>query len=120
MQIPVMVLSTFALLVLTVSASTPTRPDRDQIKVPLRTQIQPFHANGPRVEAQFEQTIDPAKTAILMYMGVHANMCILNRSFGVRQLSKWGLRCVLVRDLTDAMYNPASRPFVSHAAALNW
>jgi hypothetical protein len=22
----------------------------------------------------------------------------------------------LVRDLTDAMYNPASRPFVSHAA----
>jgi hypothetical protein len=26
------------------------------------------------------------------------------------------MRCVLVRDLTDAMYNPASRPFVSHAA----
>jgi nicotinamidase-related amidase len=52
----------------------------------------------------------------VLFMGVHANMCILNRSFGVRQLSKWGLRCVLVRDLTDAMYNPASRPFVSHAA----
>jgi hypothetical protein len=28
---------------------------------------------------------------------------------------KWGIRCILVRDLTDAMYNPASRPFVSHA-----
>jgi hypothetical protein len=53
----------------------------------------------------------------VLFMGVHANMCILNRSFGVRQLSKWGLRCVLVRDLTDAMYNPASRPFVSHAAS---
>ena len=52
----------------------------------------------------------------VLFMGVHANMCILNRSFGVRQLSKWGLRCVLVRDLTDAMYNPASKPFVSHAA----
>lgn len=52
----------------------------------------------------------------LIYMGVHANMCILNRPFGVRQMSKWGLRCILVRDLTDAMYNPASRPFVSHAA----
>lgn len=51
----------------------------------------------------------------LLYMGVHANMCILNRSFGIRQMSKWGLRCILVRDLTDAMYNPASRPFVSHA-----
>jgi nicotinamidase-related amidase len=247
MQIPVMVLSTFALLVLTVSASTLTGRDRDQIKVPLRTQIQPFHGNESWVEAQFEQTIVPAKTAILitdmwdkhwckgathrvgliaqrmepllalargagiliihapsetmdfysnapgrllaenaphampppertfteaplpiddsdegcdtpgdkphkawsrenealtiapgdvisdqgqeiynvlkqrhidtvLFMGVHANMCILNRSFGVRQLSKWGLRCVLVRDLTDAMYNPASRPFVSHAA----
>ena len=52
----------------------------------------------------------------LLYMGVHANMCILGRSFGVRQMSKWGMRCILVRDLTDAMYNPASRPFVSHAA----
>ena len=49
-------------------------------------------------------------------MGVHANMCILNRSFGIRQLTKWGVRCVLVRDLTDAMYNPKSRPYVSHSA----
>jgi nicotinamidase-related amidase len=52
----------------------------------------------------------------VLFMGVHANMCILNRTFGIRQLSKWGLRCVLVRDLTDAMYNPASKPFVSHTA----
>jgi hypothetical protein len=43
-------------------------------------------------------------------------MCILNRSFGIRQLTKWGIHCILVRDLTDAMYNPASRPFVSHSA----
>ncbi len=52
----------------------------------------------------------------VLYMGVHANMCILGRSFGVRQMSKWGMRCILVRDLTDAMYDSASRPFVSHAA----
>jgi nicotinamidase-related amidase len=52
----------------------------------------------------------------VFFMGVHANMCILNRPFGIRQLSKWGMRCVLVRDLTDAMYNPASPPHVSHAA----
>jgi nicotinamidase-related amidase len=51
----------------------------------------------------------------VLFMGVHANMCILNRSFGIRQITKWGIRCILVRDLTDAMYNPASRPFVSHA-----
>jgi nicotinamidase-related amidase len=48
--------------------------------------------------------------------GVHANMCILKRSFGIRQLTKWGIHCILVRDLTDAMYNPASQPHVSHRA----
>jgi nicotinamidase-related amidase len=52
----------------------------------------------------------------VLMMGVHANMCILNRSFGIRQLTKWGMHCILVRDLTDAMYNPASVPHVSHSA----
>ncbi len=52
----------------------------------------------------------------ILYMGVHANMCILDRTFGVRQMSKWGFRCIIVRDLMDAMYNPASKPYVSHAA----
>ena len=52
----------------------------------------------------------------VFYMGVHANMCILNRSFGIRHLGRSGIHCVLVRDLTDAMYEPSSRPFVSHAA----
>lgn len=52
----------------------------------------------------------------VLMMGVHANMCILNRTFGIRQLTKWGVHCILVRDLTDAMYNPASAPHVSHSA----
>lgn len=52
----------------------------------------------------------------LFIMGVHANMCILNRTFAIKQMTRWGLRCVLVRDLTDAMYNPARRPFVSHTS----
>ncbi len=51
----------------------------------------------------------------LFLMGVHANMCVLNRSFAIKQMTRWGLRCILVRDLTDAMYNPARKPFVSHA-----
>jgi nicotinamidase-related amidase len=50
----------------------------------------------------------------LLFAGVHANMCVLNRSFATRQMTKWGMRCILIRDLTDAMYNPARRPFVSH------
>lgn len=47
-------------------------------------------------------------------MGVHTNMCVLGRPFGIRQLTKLGFNVVLVRDLTDAMYNPRSAPFVSH------
>jgi len=50
----------------------------------------------------------------LLVMGVHANMCILNRSFAIKQMTKWGIHCVLVRDLTDAMYNPKMKPNVSH------
>jgi len=50
----------------------------------------------------------------LLFAGVHANMCILNRSFATRQMTKWGIHCILIRDLTDAMYNPARRPFVTH------
>jgi nicotinamidase-related amidase len=48
-------------------------------------------------------------------MGVHTNICILNRSFGVRQMTRLGFQVVLARDLTDAMYDPRQRPFVSHS-----
>ncbi len=51
----------------------------------------------------------------VFFMGVHVNMCILNRTFGIKQLTNWGLQCVLLRDLTDSMYNPKDRPYVSHA-----
>ncbi len=47
-------------------------------------------------------------------MGVHTNMCVLGRSFGIKQMSKAGFRVALVRDLTDALYNPAQIPYVSH------
>jgi hypothetical protein len=48
-------------------------------------------------------------------MGVHTNICILNRAFGIRQMTQLGFQVVLARDLTDAMYDPRTRPFVSHA-----
>jgi len=52
----------------------------------------------------------------LLVAGVHTNMCILNRTFAIKQMTRWGVRCILLRDLTDAMYNPADRPRVSHDA----
>lgn len=50
----------------------------------------------------------------MLIMGVHTNMCILKRSFAIEQMVKWGKDVALVRDLTDAMYNPAMPPYVSH------
>lgn len=46
--------------------------------------------------------------------GVHTNMCVLGRPFGLRQMAKNGRNVVLLRDLTDTMYNPAMPPMVSH------
>ncbi len=50
----------------------------------------------------------------VLVMGVHTNMCVLGRPFGLRQMSKNGRNTVLVRDLTDTMYNPAMKPNVDH------
>jgi nicotinamidase-related amidase len=50
----------------------------------------------------------------LLIMGVHTNMCILGRSFAIKAMVQRGVDIVLVRDLTDAMYNPAKPPHVSH------
>jgi nicotinamidase-related amidase/type 1 glutamine amidotransferase len=50
----------------------------------------------------------------VILMGVHANMCVLGRPFGLRQLAKNGKHVMLMRDMTDTMYNPARWPHVSH------
>jgi len=48
--------------------------------------------------------------------GVHLNMCVLGRPFGIRQLVRLGKNVALVRDMTDTMYNPDRPPGVSHFA----
>jgi nicotinamidase-related amidase len=50
----------------------------------------------------------------VFYTGVHANMCILNRTFAIKQMTKWGVKCILLRDLTDAMYGTQDAPHVTH------
>ncbi len=54
------------------------------------------------------------KIDTLIVMGVHTNMCVLNRTFAIKQMVKWGKDVYLVRDLTDAMYNPKMKPMVTH------
>jgi nicotinamidase-related amidase len=47
--------------------------------------------------------------------GVHTNYCVVGRSFGIRQMKMLGRNVVLVRDLTDSLYNPRNAPHVTHA-----
>ena len=51
--------------------------------------------------------------SFLIYAGVHANMCILNRNFAIRSMLRKGFKTALIRDHTDALYNPAKSPYVS-------
>ena len=50
----------------------------------------------------------------VVLMGVHTNMCVLGRPFGIRQMTRLGFNVALARDLTDAMYDPREKPYVSH------
>ena len=50
----------------------------------------------------------------VILMGVHTNMCVLGRPFGIRAMVGLGRNVVLVRDLTDAMYDPRQPPRASH------
>ena len=50
----------------------------------------------------------------VIVMGVHANMCVLSRPFSIRQMVYQGKNTVLMRDLTDSMYNPQQPPHVDH------
>jgi len=66
--------------------------------------------NGAEIWNVMEQR--GIKNVILV--GVHTNMCVLGRPFGLRQMAKNGKNVVLMRDMTDTMYNPKMEPHVSH------
>ncbi len=66
--------------------------------------------DGEQISDLFRQL--GVKTVLVM--GVHTNMCILNRSFAIKAMTRRGFDCVLVRDLTDAMYDPNDSPQVPH------
>jgi type 1 glutamine amidotransferase len=50
----------------------------------------------------------------VIVMGVHTNMCVLGRPFSIRQMVLQGQNVVLMRDMTDSMYNPPRSPHASH------
>jgi nicotinamidase-related amidase len=52
----------------------------------------------------------------VIVMGVHTNMCVLNRPYAIKALVNKGMNVALMRDLTDTMYNPQMPPKVDHFA----
>jgi hypothetical protein len=37
-------------------------------------------------------------------------MCVFDRIFGMKQMSKWRVRCILIPDMTDEMYDSKMKP----------
>ena len=66
--------------------------------------------SGVEITGLFKQK--GIKNVILM--GVHLNMCVIGRSFGLRNMVRLGFNVVLMRDLTDTMYDSKQAPFVAH------
>ncbi len=54
------------------------------------------------------------KIANVILVGVHTNMCVLGRPFGLRRLAAAGKNVVLTRDLTDTMIDPNTWPYANH------
>jgi nicotinamidase-related amidase len=69
--------------------------------------------NGAEVYSYFKA--HGIKSVFLV--GVHTNMCVMNRSFAIKNMVRWGFETALVRDLTDPMYNPAMPPYVNREQA---
>ena len=55
----------------------------------------------------------------VILMGVHTNMCVIGRSFGLRAMKRMGMNVVLMRDMTDLMYNSQMPPYVNHFTGLD-
>ncbi|WP_162340302.1 isochorismatase family protein [Cyclobacterium salsum] len=55
----------------------------------------------------------------IVVMGVHLNMCVLGRPFAIRQMANLNKNVVLMRDMTDTMYNPEMPPYVNHFEGTN-
>jgi hypothetical protein len=71
--------------------------------------------SGAEIGAYFKKK--GIKNVILM--GVHTNMCVIGRSFGLRAMKRMGMNVVLMRDMTDLMYNHKMPPFVNHFTGLD-
>jgi nicotinamidase-related amidase len=71
--------------------------------------------SGTEIVAYFRKT--GIKNVVLV--GVHTNMCVIGRPFGLRAMKRMGMNVVLMRDMTDLMYNHERAPYVDHFSGLD-
>jgi type 1 glutamine amidotransferase/nicotinamidase-related amidase len=76
--------------------------------------------NGFEIRGYFKEK--GIKNVILT--GVHTNMCVIGRPFGLRAMRRAGFNVALMRDMTDLMYNnviskPIEAPKVTHFSGLD-
>jgi hypothetical protein len=57
---------------------------------------------------EFYNVLEERRITDVLLMGVHLNICVLSRPYGIRQLVYWGKRPVLCRDLTDSFHQDPS------------
>lgn len=91
---------------------------------PVAEGTRPQTRQHPAIEIASEDAIGDGKDVFyllasrgienVILMGVHTNMCVLGRPFGIRQLTYLGKNVLLMRDATDSLYNPAMPPKVNH------
>jgi hypothetical protein len=55
----------------------------------------------------------------VLIMGVHTNLCVIHRNFGIRRLLASGFTPILVRDMTDCMAPQEEKPYHDHFEALS-
>lgn len=98
----------------------PCRQPQGPAEYPWRSQIATLEIGDADVISdrgdEIRAVLQQAGIENVIVMGVHANMCVLGRPFAIRALVGAGLNVVLMRDLTDTMYNSRRRPYVSHFA----
>jgi nicotinamidase-related amidase len=71
--------------------------------------------SGAEISSYFKKK--GIKNVILV--GVHTNMCVIGRSFGLRAMKRLGMNVTLMRDMTDLMYNHEKSPYVNHFSGLD-
>ena len=88
----------------------PPWPWKRQIESIIMDDRDAISDSGVEIAGLFEKR----KIKNVVLIGVHTNMCVIGRSFGLRSMKKLGLNVVLMRDLTDVMYDSKQAPYVSH------